>query len=75
MTLEEMSNPILTISPGPWQLNPSTTILPDAISVADRSLDGKLTAAEAESFFAHLVANGYGYRLVHSDPMSQVTQR
>ncbi len=75
LTVDELKNPALTISPAPWQANPSATILPDAFAVADRSLDGKLTAAEAESFFAHLVANGYGYRLVHSDPMSQSAQR
>lgn len=75
LTLEELSGPALTVSPAPWQANPSATILPDAFAVADRSLDGKLTGAELESMFGHLVANGYGYRLVHSDPMSQPAQR
>lgn len=75
VTLEELNSPALTVSPAPWQATPSATIVPDAFSVADRSLDGKLTAAELESFFAHMVANGYGYRLVHSDPMSRAAQR
>ena len=75
VTMDELSGPGLSVSPAPWQVNPSASILSDAFSVADRSLDGKLTAAELESFFAHLVANGYGYRLVHSDPMSPPAQR
>lgn len=75
ISLEELSGPGLSVSPAPWQVNPSATILPEAFAVADRSLDGKLTAAELESMFGHLIANGYGYRLVHSDPMSQPAQR
>jgi hypothetical protein len=56
-------------------VNPSTTSLTEAFAAADRNLDGKLTAAELETLFGHLVANGYGYRLVHSDPMTQPSLR
>lgn len=75
LTLAEMSTADLTITPAAWQVNPSPAILADAFSVADRNRDGKLTAAEAESFFAHLVANGYGYRVVYADPISQAAAR
>jgi hypothetical protein len=75
LTLAELSGPGLSVTPAPWQVSPSSSILSEAFAVADRSLDGKLTAAELESMFAHFVANGYGYRVVHSDPMSSPSQR
>jgi len=75
LSMAELSGPGLTVTPAPWQTSPSANILSEAFAAADRNLDGKLTAAELESFFAHFVANGYGYRLVHSDPMSLPAQR
>lgn len=75
LTLAELSGPELSVTPAPWQVNPSAAILSEAFAAGDRNFDGKLTAAELETLFAHLVANGYGYRLVHSDPMSLPAQR
>ena len=75
LTSAELSGSALMVTPAPWQVNPSTTILTEAFAAADRNLDGKLTAAELETLFGHLVANGYGYRLVHSDPMTQPSLR
>lgn len=75
LSMAELSTSALQVTPAPWQANPNASILSEAFAVADRNLDGKLTAAELESLFAHFVANGYGYRVVHSDPMSPSSQR
>lgn len=75
LTAEELTGPALTITPAPWQVSPNANILPEAFAAADRNADGKLTAAETESFFGHLIANGYGYSLTHSDPLTQPGHR
>lgn len=75
VSLEDLSGGALMVTPTPMQMAPSATILPEAFQAADRNRDGKLTAAELETMFAHLIANGYGYRLVHSDPMGLPAQR
>lgn len=75
LTSAELTGSELSVTPAPWQVNPSASILSEAFAAADRNQDGKLTAAELETMFGHLVANGYSYRLVHSDPMSQPAQR
>lgn len=74
LTAEELSGPSLTVTPAPWQVSPNANILPEAFAAADRNADGKLTAAETESLFGHLIANGYGYSLTHSDPLTQPGQ-
>lgn len=75
LSSEELNSPALSITPAPWQVNPSATILEDAFTAGDRNVDGKLTSAELETLFGHLLANGYGYRLTHADPISQPGQR